>query len=127
MNSLFHICIYLYRDIVLNKIYSCIDNNGFITFYLTDQVPNVHDVLKLLASISAHWQEIGLSLAVCSNDLEKIQQVPDSAEVKLSKVINTWINTKSSPITWENVISSIEGPIVSNKKKGDEIRKYLHC
>ena len=93
----------------------------------TDQVPNVYDVLKLLASVSARWQEIGLALAVSSNDLEKIQQVPDRAEVKLSKVINTWINTKSSPITWENIISSIEGPIVNNKAKADEIRKYLHC
>ena len=91
----------------------------------TDQVPNVHDVLKLLASVSSHWQEIGLALEVSSNDLKKIQQVPDSAEVKLSKVIETWLDTKSSPITWENIISSIEGSIVNNKAKADEIRKLL--
>ena len=84
-------------------------------------------MLKLLANVSAHWQKIGLALAVSSNELEKIQQGLDSAEVKLSKVINTWINTKSSPITWENIISSIEGPIVNNKAKADEIRKHLHC
>ena len=69
----------------------------------------------LLASVSAHWQEIGLALAVSSNNLEKIQQVPYSREVKRSKVIETWINTKSSPITWENIIFSIEEPIVNNK------------
>ena len=94
---------------------------------MTDVIPNVHNVLVLLGDISARWNEIGLALAVSPNDLEKIQQVPDSAEVKLSKVINTWITTKSSSITWENIISSIEGPIINNKDKANEIRKYLRC
>ena len=50
----------------------------------------------------------------------------DQATVKLCKVINKWITSgDQSLITWETVISAIEGPIVDNKKKADEIREYL--
>lgn len=80
-----------------------------------------------MGDVSARWNEIGLALAVSSNDLEKIKQGHDSTEVKLSNVITVWKNTKSSPFTWDILISAIEGPIVKNKAKADEIRKYLHC
>ena len=101
--------------------------NVIVLFSLTGVIPNVHDVLMLLGDVSARWNEIGLALAVSSNDLEKIQQGCDSAEVKISKVITTWQNTKSSSFTWDVLISAIEGSIVKNKAKADEIRKYLHC
>ena len=49
-----------------------------------------------------------------------------STKVKLSEVIKSWMETKTSPFTWENLILAIEGPIVNNKRKADEIREYLY-
>ena len=44
---------------------------------------------------------------------------------KVFEVINKWNDTQSSPSTWATVISCMEGPIVNNKRKADEIRQYL--
>ena len=71
------------------------------------------------------WYAIGICLRVSDNDLESIQQNPISDIEKLSAVINRWKDTQSSPFTWATVISCIEGPILNNKMKADEIRQYL--
>ena len=72
------------------------------------------------------WREIGLALNVEPNFLHGLSSSSDSNEVKLANVIENWMNTQSSPITWEKVISAIEGPIVGhNKSKADELRHHL--
>ena len=88
--------------------------------------PNKHTLINLLAGMSHMWQEIGLALNVESNFLHGLSSSSDSNEVKLANVIEYWMNTQSSPITWETVISAIESPIVGqNKSKADEIRHHL--
>ena len=57
------------------------------------------------------------------NTLDGLKHSNDSNTVKLSKVIDTWINTNEA--TWDKVISAIGGPIVGNKKKADEIHDHL--
>ena len=85
-----------------------------------------HDVLcNLLATISHKWYEVGLAFSISDNVLEGLRLERDNNMRKLSQVIRKWIDTKSSPVTWETVISAIEGPIVNNKNKADEIRDYL--
>ena len=67
-----------------------------------------------------------MSLKIHDNDLKGISKhAEDSEKYKLFKVIRKWIETKQSPVTWETLISAIEGPIVENKQKADDIRKYL--
>ena len=90
-------------------------------------VPNKFIVLDLLADISSRWQTIGLSLRVDSNTLSGISRnnAHDSDAVKLDIVIETWKSTKSSPDTWETLISAIGGPLVNHKAKVEEIRTYL--
>ena len=68
---------------------------------------------------------IGLSLRVSRNDLEYINQSSIKNINKLSAVINKWKDSQSSPFTWATVISCIEGHILNNKRKADEIRQYL--
>ena len=77
----------------------------------------------LLADIDDKWHEIGLVLKVPHNTLNGLQSKNYSDFVKLSNVINTWINTNEA--TWDKVISAIGGPIVGNKKKADEIHDHL--
>ena len=49
----------------------------------------------------------------------------DDPIIKLSNVIRKWMYSQSSPVIWKTVISTIEGPIVNDKRKADKIRDYL--
>ena len=72
------------------------------------------------------WYDVGLAFEMPSNFLDGLKLSNDSNTVKLSKVIDTWITTNDAcQVTWDKVISAISGPIVSNKKKADELRDYL--
>ena len=80
----------------------------------------------MLADISADWEVIGIALGVTQNDLKGFQQENIDKTVKLSRVIAKWMKTESTPVSWETLISAIEGPIVNNKQKAKEIRDYLY-
>ena len=108
----------------------------FYCFFSIFTVTCVPDALKmtpdfpllcsLLANMDDKWNEIGLALDVHKKILDGLRQRHDSNTVKLSEVINSWITTEStSPITWETVISAIEGPVVDNKQRAMEIKEYL--
>ena len=66
-----------------------------------------------------------MALNVEQNFLHGLSQSSDSNEIKLTKVIENWMNTQSSPVTWERVISAIEGRVVNNKSKADELRHHI--
>ena len=86
--------------------------------------PDKHILIKLLANISNKWQEIGIALNIEQNFLNGLSSgLADN--VKLAKVIENWMNTQSSPVTWRTVILAIEGPIVDNKSKADELRHHI--
>ena len=89
------------------------------------EAPSHDDLCCLLATINHKWYEVGLAFRISDDVLEGLHLERDNNMTKLSKVIKKWIDTKSSPVTWETVISAIEGPIVNNKNKADEIREYL--
>ena len=88
--------------------------------------PNHYEALSQLADISAKWEEIGLAFKVPPNKLDGLQSDHSSVTGKLSKVITLWMESKSLPVSWETLISAIEGPIVNNKQKAKEIRDYLY-
>ena len=92
---------------------------------ILEEAPDKSVLLNLLADISNKWYDIGLGFNVSHNNLESIKNETGSDITKLSKVIECWISTQSSPVTWKTVISVIEGPIVNKKKKANEIRKRL--
>ena len=88
--------------------------------------PGIPLLCSFLANINDKWNEVGIALGVQENVLSGLRQRQDTDTVKLSEVINTWITTESiSPVTWETVISAIEGPVVNNKKIAMDIREYL--
>ena len=45
--------------------------------------------------------------------------------VRLTEVLTSWRDTTSSPVTWENIIRSVEGPIVGQHSTAVTIREYL--
>ena len=82
-------------------------------------------MLNLLASIDSDWFEIGKALNVSLNTLEGFGQNSESNTVRLTRVINSWVTTQSSPVTWKTVIEAIGGDIVNNKAKANEICEHL--
>ena len=102
----------------INYLYFVLDISDILK-----KAPTKHELLELLADIEDKWYEIGLSFDVPRNILDGLERRSDSNTVKLSKVIDSWINTNE--VTWDKVISAISGPIVSNKKKADEIYGHL--
>ena len=92
---------------------------------ILNTAPDEHDLVELLADIKHQWFPIGQALHVPFNDLEGLQASPGEHIVKLSHVINIWLTSQPSPVTWKTVISAIEGRIVNNLAKANEIRDHL--
>ena len=80
----------------------------------------------MLIGISAKWEEIGSALNISRNELDGLQHANSNTKMKLSQVLALWIDSESTPVSWETLISAIEGPIVNNKQKAKEIRDYLY-
>ena len=70
------------------------------------------EALSQLADISAKWEKIGLALKVSCNELDGLQHDHSSITIKLSKVITLWIESESSPVSWETLISAIDGAFI---------------
>ena len=89
------------------------------------KVPDHIDLLNLLAKIRHKWYELGLSLRVEKSVLESSLQASTNEVKKLDKVLTSWRDTKLSPVTWENIIESVKGPIVEDVPTAETICKYL--
>ena len=89
------------------------------------KVPEHIDLLNLLAKIKHKWYELGLSLQVEKSVLESSLQASTNDIKKLDNVLTSWRDTKSSPVTWENIIESVKGPIVEQVTTAEKICKYL--
>ena len=44
---------------------------------------------------------------------------------KLFAVIDNFLTTQPSPVTWETLITTIENPIINDKKTANLIRQYI--
>ena len=89
------------------------------------EAPDKHDLLDILADIDDKWYEIGLSLKVGDNVLNGLESEKRKNIIKLDLVLQSWITTKSSPVTWDKVITAMKGRVVNNLQKADEIVEYL--
>ena len=75
--------------------------------------------------IKARWYLIGDSLEVNTGELESLMISNNSTGINLSKVINKWLEMKSTEATWKVLLEEMEGPIVNNHQVGDDIRRFL--
>ena len=92
---------------------------------ILEDAPDKDELLKLLADINNKWREIGLSLKVANNVLKGLTIQNMTNFLKLDEVLQSWIETESSPVTWDTMITAIEGPFVNNMQKAKDIREYL--
>ena len=71
------------------------------------------------------WYEIGEALHVSFSVLSGLRISQEANKVKLGEVIHTWQTSQASPFTWETVISALEGRLINNLAKANEIRDHL--
>ena len=87
--------------------------------------PDKKDLLGQLANIAHEWHEIGLELQVEGSVLNNLESEKYSNILKLDYVIQSWMDTMSSDITWQTIINAIGGRIVNNKATTNMIRNFL--
>ena len=74
--------------------------------------------------MTANWHEIGYLLGVDSNTIDMLYTSNYSGLMKMSKVLQSWLDNEPTPVTWVNIISVIEGPL-QKKSLPMEICKFL--
>ena len=80
--------------------------------------------MRLLSPATAKWVEMGLLLGVDYNTIDGLCYSNSSDHVKMSKMLQSWLDNQPTPVTWENIIGTIEGPL-QKKSLAIEIRKFL--
>ena len=74
--------------------------------------------------VTAKWQEIGNLLGVDSDTIEMLYNSNFSDQMKMSKMLQSWLDNEPTPVTWDHFISVIEGPL-QMKSLAIEIRQFL--
>ena len=92
--------------------------------YFTVSKPKKHELLRLLSSITGKWQEIGDLLGVDSDIIESLSNSSSSNEVKMSKMLQSWLDNEPTPASWDNILEIIEEPLQKNAL-AIEIRQKL--
>ena len=78
----------------------------------------------MLSSVTAKWQEMGGLLGVDSNTIDGLSYSNFPDEVKMSKMLQSWLDNEPTPATWGNIISVVEGPL-QKKTLANEMCKFL--
>ena len=81
-------------------------------------------MLRLLFSVTSKWQEIGDLLGVNPDTIEGLCYSNYSDQVKLSKMLQSWLDNEPTPVTWHNLITVIEGPL-QKRSLAIEICQFL--
>ena len=95
-----------------------------LIFYFTDSKPEKHVLLRFLSSVAEKWQEIGDLLGVKSETIEMLYNSNLSDQNKMSKMLQSWLDNEPTPVTWNNFITVIEGPL-QMKSLAIEICQFL--
>lgn len=75
--------------------------------------PKVIDVLKILAPYDYKWSKIGESLNVKEGFLEGLREsYGRSDSEKLARILQSWIDTRCSDVSWNHIKEVLEGPIM---------------
>ena len=96
----------------------------YLFFDFTVNKPEKHILLRFLSSVTAKWQEIGNLLEVDSNTIEMLYNCNISDQMKMSKMLQSWLDNEPTPVTWDHFISVIEGPL-QMKSLAIDIRQFL--
>ncbi len=76
-------------------------------------------ILAELKDVAHIWQDLGLVLGLTPDDLEKFPDT-NSKKASLKAVLTTVLNKRN--LTWEEIATALESPIVERQVLADELR-----
>ena len=86
--------------------------------------PEQEDVFKLLKSKSNSWDDIARELQVDINKRDDLRkEVAFSNDRKLEEVLENWIDSETSPVTWNTIIEMLEE--LGLRKMMKDVKKFL--
>ena len=91
--------------------------------------PLLSDLCTLLAPIAHKYYAIGTALGVLMNTLGFVYS-PHTHQDNLRRILEWWLNngdkpTINSPVTWDNIISVVGGPVVQNYEVARRMRQFV--
>ena len=91
--------------------------------------PQLSDLCTSLAPIAPKYSAIGTALRVPMDTLGVVYS-PDTHQDNLRRTLQWWLNngdkpTINSPVTWDNIISVVEGPAVQNYTIAQNMRQFI--
>ena len=80
--------------------------------------------MTLLHDIRYMWDIIGEQLSVSDDHIMSAQNdVPNDCTRKLSKILQVWIEQRTSQMTWKKIITVVEDKPLENK---EVVKKIFH-
>ena len=81
--------------------------------------------MELLAENAYEYKELAIALGVDHTFVEGLKY-SDKDIINLDKIIQRWIQTRCSPVTWHTIIESVESVIFGkNLELGEKIKNWL--
>ena len=90
-----------------------------------NSAPDLVTLLELLADVNHLWYEIGTVLKVPTTTLESLQQKSTTESIKMNKVIQCWINQRTTKVTWGNIIAALKSKNVQQNRVAEEIERHV--
>ena len=87
--------------------------------------PEKRMLLELLSPVAVKWHEIGDLLGVDSDTMDSLSMANRTDLVKMSKMLQKWLDNEPTPVTWDNILKVLEGPL-QMKSLAVEIRQLLN-
>ena len=87
--------------------------------------PELRHLMQILAPISARWDLLGGQLGVAPNFIESLKTSNKTNETILTEILQKWIEMKPTPVTWDNIINVVGGPVVAKLDVAITIQKSL--
>ena len=92
--------------------------------YFTASKPEKHILLRLLSPVNSKWQRIGDLLGINFDIIRALSTSTTSDHVKMSKILQSWLDNEPTPVTWDNIIKVLDGPL-QEKTLVDEIQQFF--
>ena len=86
--------------------------------------PELDDVFPLMTKLSSSWHDIGGRLRVPIGERQSLLQVTNiSNDGKLEKILDVWISSQPSDVTWKTILDML---IAFEKKNiASEVARFL--
>ena len=90
---------------------------------ILDKKPHKGHIVDLLAKNAHQYKKLATKLGFDGGFVRGLSG-DDNVE-KLDDIIDQWMTTHSSPVTWRTIIEAVESPTLDNVELANKIRNWL--